>query len=307
MRINKIKWISIICIIIIVINIIGVYGMNNYKEGLEIFEDHGSAGFDKNTNEALRKLNKYDKIGFNLDKYKKDNPSDFLFKTKMGTSEKTTYDKGGDSKNEGALKRLWIELHKEMDDAKTNFNAANGKLNITESANHYTSLKKQIKMLISQIDVALSQMNTIYPDSQIVPLYIKLSDIKPILNGVINNSYLSSSKISKIIFISDGFTGFISYIKTTVSSELSKLQTELEIFVSLPLERSLPNVKNFLTQLRNINTNIVKLNEILKKLEDSTATLNEIKKYGTKFNVNQYIDNEIIQPEKRIKYPNAKW
>lgn len=292
----------------ILIGITSVLLRKNVKcqEGLELYEDHGEKGFTADEKEQLKDENDKGK-GFQINDHKKNNVSDFNLKTEAGNSEIKGY---LSSKTEAGLKKMHDALVANTTAAKNEIQKALTNLNKNSTIGKYfKEINKNIKVSISMIDDILLQMANIYPSPNTIALYTDLTELRPELNGVLYSYYLSSSKITSDMITDIGLNTFIIYINTILSTKLKTIQPKLKSFYSLSNENTSDKNKEFLDKLRELDTIINKINSliVLIKVEDVSKIETTKKDKMLIVNINQYLDNEVIQPEKREKYPNAKW
>lgn len=305
---------NIIRISILFFIIIGIwifFGNGNgikCKEGLGLYEDRGNNidAFSKAEIITLQEFN-YKGKGFNIKNYKEKNVNDFNVKKSIGETTIKEYQR---AKTEAGLKKLHEALtaHKNAEKKKISDSVNNLNKNSTVGK-YFKDIHKNIKATIAMIDNILPQMSRIYQGSPMITLYTDLTDLNPELNGVLYSNYLSSTKISPDMLTDDGLSSFVKDIQTTLSDNLKKMQPKLEALFSLSNDNTKDNVKEYLDQLRELNISINKIINLITliKIEDITALNQTIKDAWYIVNIDQMLDNEVIQKEKRKYYPNAKW
>jgi hypothetical protein len=304
---NLIKIFIIICFILFMgiwIFSTWIFGNNiKCKEGLELHEDHGEAGFTADEITLLKEKNESG-LGFQILDYKTKNVADFYVEQSLGETEIKTY---YDAKTEAGHKKLWEALNAHKNAQKKKITDAVNSMNKNATVGKYfKEINKNIKTLNTIIDEILLQMVGIYTTSNMIPLYTKFTELKPELNSITNSMYMST-KISKDMVIE--LSTFVTYLQTGFSNKLKLLHSELESLYSLSNENTSDKNKEFLDKLREFDTIINKIINAISmiKMEDISKLQEDIKNAWLIYNIDQMLDNEEIQPYKRQNYPNAKW
>ena len=287
---------------------ISIHYSIRYKEGLELYEDHGNSEFDSKMKQKLKQEMDNGK-GFNINEYKKKNPNDFF----QGTNIKDGSIKYNNPINEDALKRQHIALTNDKNAQWEIYKLKSESLNkLAKIRTYFINVNKYIKYCIPKIEAVLVQMSILYSPSDQIQLYYDLIDIKPILNSIINNDYTSKTKITSETINKDvRFRDFINYITTNFTKEIKILQTKIDDYIKL-IDGNVDNkVKDYVKKLEEINIHINQILDSVNKIQDIGKNIEtlilERNAAGLHANINQYIDNEIIQPYKRSTFKKAKW